>query len=542
MHPLNSMRRPKTGEEHMSTVVNSTLLFILILTLPGASVGSVAEQNDVPLTLAPFSQVNPAIYGDIVVWQDNRNGNWDIYGYRLPTGEEFQITADSHDQYSPAISADIVVWIDSEDESTTRTLYCYNLLTEEKTIILTSATVDSAPAIFEDTVVWAGHYKYQRGVIAYNLATGEEFLIPVSSYIYDGPAISRDIVIWSEKRPGRVLIQGFNLQERERISIPSTMISFSSDEDEMNPKIFNDVIIWTEGDVIHTANLETRKETRIAEMETCYRSFHEENLAIYKDIVVWRDCRTGRENIVGYDLSTKKGFQVTSQGSGKGTPAIYGNIVVWQDSRNGDWDIYGFDLTAPVIPLEISRRTFILSDLFEIGIIFGPLAFLLFLIGRLTADMKTFKRTVGSRLSQEKEFRRNPKPGDWIAFLFNSSCYLVLGVLFLFGMGSSFGYVAFLYASYMIIYGFFYYRWLSEIPYIFIKDSEIMIFEKPYFRPAIIPLDAIEKVNVEKWTDIPSKVKVSLLNDNRAEINLENLTEDSRKLFIHMLERVTGAS
>jgi len=34
----------------------------------------------------------PDIDENIVVWQDNRNGNWDIYGYNLLTGEEFQIS------------------------------------------------------------------------------------------------------------------------------------------------------------------------------------------------------------------------------------------------------------------------------------------------------------------------------------------------------------------------------------------------------------------------------------------------------------------
>jgi beta propeller repeat protein len=400
-----------------------TFLFILILTLPGVLVVPVAEQDDFPLTLAPLSQVNPAIYGDIVVWQDNRNGNWGIYGYNLSTKEEFQITTDDHDQYFPAIYSNIVVWVDSGDESTARTLYCYDLLTGEKTLIPTTATVDSAPAIYGDTVVWEGHLEDKRDIITYNLSTDEEFLIPLSSFLYGDPAISGDIVIWSEEKRGRVSIQGFNLQERKKISIPSTLITFSFDEDQMNPRIYNEIIVWTEGNVIHALNLETRKETLIAEMETCYYSFDEENLAVYKDVVVWRDCRTGCENILGYNLSTKKGFQITSQGSGKGLPAVYGDMVVWQDSRNGDWDIYGFDLTSPVIPLEMSRNDFVLSDLFEIGIILGPLAFLLFFAGRLVVDMKNFEKATGSELSQEKKFRRNPQSGGWITFLFNHECF-----------------------------------------------------------------------------------------------------------------------
>ncbi|HPO70993.1 MAG TPA: hypothetical protein PKV53_11905, partial [Anaerohalosphaeraceae bacterium] len=48
----------------------------------------------------------------LVVWQDNRNGNWDIYGYNLITRQEFAITDDPADQIHPAVSGTLVVWED----------------------------------------------------------------------------------------------------------------------------------------------------------------------------------------------------------------------------------------------------------------------------------------------------------------------------------------------------------------------------------------------------------------------------------------------
>jgi beta propeller repeat protein len=60
-------------------------------------------------------QTNPDIDRNIVVWQDNRNGDWDIYGYNLTTRQEFQITDEQHDQTNPAISGNVVVWEDSRD-------------------------------------------------------------------------------------------------------------------------------------------------------------------------------------------------------------------------------------------------------------------------------------------------------------------------------------------------------------------------------------------------------------------------------------------
>jgi beta propeller repeat protein len=58
-------------------------------------------------------QQAPDISGHLVVWQDRRNGNWNIYGYNLITREEFQITTNSADQTNPAISGSLVAWEDS---------------------------------------------------------------------------------------------------------------------------------------------------------------------------------------------------------------------------------------------------------------------------------------------------------------------------------------------------------------------------------------------------------------------------------------------
>ncbi len=66
----------------------------------------------IPISQLASSEENPDISGHIVVWQDNRNGHWDIYGYNLITQKEFRITADPADQINPAISGDTVVWED----------------------------------------------------------------------------------------------------------------------------------------------------------------------------------------------------------------------------------------------------------------------------------------------------------------------------------------------------------------------------------------------------------------------------------------------
>lgn len=75
------------------------------------------DQKEFQITTDESDQWSPAVYGDIIVWTDLRQGNLDIYGYNLATQEEFQITTDANGQASPAIYGDIAVWLTRADDS-----------------------------------------------------------------------------------------------------------------------------------------------------------------------------------------------------------------------------------------------------------------------------------------------------------------------------------------------------------------------------------------------------------------------------------------
>ncbi|MHC4520838.1 MAG: hypothetical protein ACYTAS_19785, partial [Planctomycetota bacterium] len=65
------------------------------------------------ITASEAHQRHPDVDGHLVVWQDNRHGDWDIFGYNLVTGRMFQITDDPDDQIHAAISGRTVVWQDN---------------------------------------------------------------------------------------------------------------------------------------------------------------------------------------------------------------------------------------------------------------------------------------------------------------------------------------------------------------------------------------------------------------------------------------------
>ena len=54
----------------------------------------------------------PAIYGNRIVYADDRKGNSDIYMYDLSTKKETQITSSPDNQVSPAIYGNRILWKD----------------------------------------------------------------------------------------------------------------------------------------------------------------------------------------------------------------------------------------------------------------------------------------------------------------------------------------------------------------------------------------------------------------------------------------------
>ncbi len=67
------------------------------------------------ITSQSSSQTNPDIDGHIIVWQDDRYGDWDIFGYNLTTDQEFLITDNAYDQTNPAINQNTVVFQDNRN-------------------------------------------------------------------------------------------------------------------------------------------------------------------------------------------------------------------------------------------------------------------------------------------------------------------------------------------------------------------------------------------------------------------------------------------
>ncbi|WP_269849699.1 TolB family protein [Methanosarcina horonobensis] len=183
-------------------------LFLLPFLCATASADTV-QGVETQITANNSSQSNPDIYGECIVWQDDRNGyydpyvyepNWDIYMYDLSSSTETQITTSESNQSRPAIYGDRIVWTD--DRNGNYDIYMYNISTSTETQITTNGSNQSDPEIYGDQIVWTDDRNRNYDVYMYNISTSTETQITTNESNQRGPAIYGDRIVWTDERNG----------------------------------------------------------------------------------------------------------------------------------------------------------------------------------------------------------------------------------------------------------------------------------------------------------------------------------------------------
>jgi len=250
-----------------------------------------------------------AIYGNRIVYDDDRNGNSDIYMYDLSTSKETQITTNESDEYAHAIYSNKIIWSSLIWSSLlSSNIYVYDLSTKKEKQITTSGEAYN-PAIYGNRIVYDDDRKGNSDIYMYDLSTSKETKITTSGTACD-PAIYEDRIVWTDDRKG------------------------NSD--------------------IYMYDLSTKKEKRITT-----NSSDQYSPAIYGNRIVWLDPRNGYLDIYMYDLSTSTETRITTDESYHSSPTIYDDKVVWTGPNNdGNNDIYMCTLsTSPVAAFSASPAT-----------------------------------------------------------------------------------------------------------------------------------------------------------------------------------------
>ncbi len=282
--------------------LKSPICLVLLLVFTRAAMGVVSP---FPIATGGAMAAHPAVSGDTVVWFDDRNGNWDIYGKDLTTGLEFPVSTASGDQWSElAIDGDYVVWEDRRDAGGSD-IYAHNLATGAETVVADLDTDASAPAVSGSIVVWQDSRNsfpsHNRDVFGFDMLTETEFEICTEATDQRNPVISGDTVVWWDSR---------------------------------------EAAGWS----IYSYDLTTGVESFVHTPP----AIDVQPLDIDGDVIVWEDQRNGvlEADIYGYDLASGTEFLICGADGAQRMPVISGNLVAWMDKRSGSWDIYAYDIAT----------------------------------------------------------------------------------------------------------------------------------------------------------------------------------------------------
>ena len=131
---------------------------------------NLTSQRTWRVTRNPAAQNNPDVSADLIVWEDERVDQHDIWGYDLAASApgEFPIATGAETQHEVAVSGKQVVWAEVGATSLDIMRYDHGKPTEPPTAVADGPEQESNPAIEQGCVVWASHWNGSDDIVYSN--------------------------------------------------------------------------------------------------------------------------------------------------------------------------------------------------------------------------------------------------------------------------------------------------------------------------------------------------------------------------------------
>lgn len=185
----------------------------------------------------------PDLQGDLVVWEDDRTGDWDIRAKNLWTGYEYSVVQHEGNQRRPDISGDLVAWEDGR--SGEWDIWARRLSTSRVYPVTRSPGVQSRPAVSNGLIVWEDtRIETDSNIWGRRYSGGGEFRITNSTGWEDRPEVSGGTVVWRSQPHART---NSDIQGKRVVGKRNRVFNIAGGpSDQWSPKISGSVVIWVD--------------------------------------------------------------------------------------------------------------------------------------------------------------------------------------------------------------------------------------------------------------------------------------------------------
>ncbi len=286
------------------------------------------EQEELPYRLVPglTSSTGTEIRslsatGQLIVWEDHRDGEPDIYLFDTNDGYESRIASEDAFRRSPSVSASAIVWIEGEDADE-RVVQLMDLAEDAEAQLSDGPARVDRPAISSELVAWQERID-DRWVIQVVSRNGEYVATLGEDLLNSGrPAADERRIVW----------QGFdgeswNIYQYDADADQIESLTNGPDDDQ-SPAISGDHVVFvrhaTEGG--HPEII--ARPIGDSDERTLVTGHFVQQPSIHDSVVVWEDWRSGLPDVYAYDLDTDETFAIARSQEAY-TPVVSGSLVAW---------------------------------------------------------------------------------------------------------------------------------------------------------------------------------------------------------------------
>lgn len=283
------------------------------------------------------NQQNVDTNGDVLVYKDDVNGNWDIFLYDISSEATTQISTSIGEDMNPVISSQYIVWQNLSDGQWVIDIYNLATGTVKK---LTSSAITAhqvTPDISSSWIVWADARNGDYDIYGYDFSQGQALVTGTGDQA--NPRVAGDFLAYTSDESGSLDVFLY------QFSTGGTMPLTSSSAKENAPVTDGKYVVWQtdeSGNVdLHGYDIVTGETIIVSDATGDQR--HPE---IDDGLVAWMDDRSGSYDIYVYDFASGETTQLTDGSGNEILPIVSSGDIYWIDDNSGNGDIYGASFSS----------------------------------------------------------------------------------------------------------------------------------------------------------------------------------------------------